>query len=237
MKELMKILGALFLSMTILFSCGEDAKSDKEKKKDKFKKEIKDPCDILDYSVKIFEDLNDLADNYDDIDDLEDDKKDKKKVDDYFDDLENAWKYAFKEFDNEEMEEVFGGCDNEDEMEESFDEVEYFFEERCQEFLDFISEKMINMQEESYDYEGETEEDYYEAEAAEEYYSDEEVAYDGGWPEDEQRAFMENCVIEGVTTVDYCSCMLEKVLKRYPEPEDALNMDMEWMMKEAQDCL
>ena len=77
----------------------------------------------------------------------------------------------------------------------------------------------------------ETEKDYYEDEVAE------EIAYDGGWPEDEQRAFMENCVIEGVTTVDYCSCMLEKVLKRYPEPEDALNMDMEWMMKEAQDCL
>ena len=57
-----------------------------------------------------------------------------------------------------------------------------------------------------------------------------------GWPEDEKKAFMENCVVEGVTTADYCSCMLEKVLKKYPEPEDALNMDMEWMMSEAEDC-
>ena len=58
-----------------------------------------------------------------------------------------------------------------------------------------------------------------------------------GWPEDEKKAFMENCVIEGVTTADYCSCMLEKVLKKYPEPEDALNMDIEWMISEAEDCL
>jgi|SaaInlV_100m_DNA_4_1039707.scaffolds.fasta_scaffold262450_1 hypothetical protein len=58
-----------------------------------------------------------------------------------------------------------------------------------------------------------------------------------GWPEDEKKAFMENCVIEGVTTADYCSCMLEKVQKKYPEPEDALNMDLEWMIKEAEDCL
>ena len=57
-----------------------------------------------------------------------------------------------------------------------------------------------------------------------------------GWPEDEKKAFMETCVIEGVTTADYCSCMLEKVLKKFPEPEDALNMDMEWMMSEAEDC-
>ena len=182
MKKL-TILGVVFLSMTILFSCGEDAKSDKEsekdKKKDKYKKEIKDPCDILDYSVKIFEDLNDLADNYDDIDDLEDDKKDKKKVDDYFDDLEEAWKYAFKEFDNEEiLTEVFGSCDNEEIEEESY-EVEDFFEERFEDFERFIEKyvKKINndMEEESYDYEGETEEGYYEAEATEEeYYYEEE---------------------------------------------------------------
>ena len=58
-----------------------------------------------------------------------------------------------------------------------------------------------------------------------------------GWPEEEKKAFMENCVIEGVTTADYCSCMLEKVLKKYPEPEDALNMDVDWMIAEAEDCL
>ena len=65
MKKLIKILGLLFLSMTILFSCGEDAKfdkeSDKDKKKDKYKKEIKDPCDILDYTIEIFENLSKVS--------------------------------------------------------------------------------------------------------------------------------------------------------------------------------
>ncbi len=174
MKKL-TILGVVFLSMTILFSCGEDAKSDKEsekdKKKDKYKKEIKDPCDILDYSVKIFEDLNDLADNYDDIDELEDDKKDKKKVDDYFDDLEEAWKYAFKEFENEKnfLTEVFGSCDNEEIEEESY-EVEYFFEERFEDFTDFINMKMNDLETE--DYEGE--DASAEVPAEEEYYYEEE---------------------------------------------------------------
>ena len=49
--------------------------SDKDKKKDKFKKEIKDPCDILDYSVEIFENLEKLSYEYDDIYELEDHKR------------------------------------------------------------------------------------------------------------------------------------------------------------------
>jgi len=151
MKKL-TILGVVFLSMTILFSCGEDAKSDKEsekdKKKDKYKKEIKGPCDIVDYSIEIFEELEGLSDKYDDIDDLEDDKKDKKKVNAYFDDLEDAWKYSFKKFDAEEMmDEVIMGLF----MEESVDEVEYFYEERFEDFIDFITVEMNDLQTEYYE--------------------------------------------------------------------------------------
>jgi hypothetical protein len=57
------------------------------------------------------------------------------------------------------------------------------------------------------------------------------------WPQSEKDAFMENCVIPGVSSEAYCSCMLDKVLKKYPTPESALNMDYEWMMNEAADCL
>ena len=136
MKNL-TILGALFLSMTILFSCG-DKKSDKDKKKDKFKKEIKDPCDILDYSVEIFENLERLSDEYDDIDELEDDKKDKKKVDDYFDELADAWKYAFRKFD-EDMEEVFNeDCKDSRDAEAVYQRIEDFYEYRFDGFHKFI---------------------------------------------------------------------------------------------------
>ena len=58
-----------------------------------------------------------------------------------------------------------------------------------------------------------------------------------GWPQAEKTAFMENCITPGVASEEYCSCMLDKVLKKYPTPESALNMDYEWMMSEAADCL
>lgn len=41
----------------------------------------------------------------------------------------------------------------------------------------------------------------------------------------------------GIDAEEYCSCMLEKVMKEYPTPEDPLKIDMEWMMEKAQECL
>ena len=146
MKKLLLIL----LCVPLMFSCGEDSKSDKEsnkdKKKDKYKKEIKDPCDILDYTIEIFENLERLSDKYDDIDDLEDDKKDKKRVNAYFDDLEDAWKYSFKKFDVDEMMGLFRNCNNTWQMEELLYEVEYFFQERSIDFIDFIDMKMYDLE-------------------------------------------------------------------------------------------
>ena len=61
------------------------------------------------------------------------------------------------------------------------------------------------------------------------------------WPENEKEAFIKNCATTTGSNIpnaeDYCSCMLKKVIKKYPTPEDALKMDVEWMMSEAKNCL
>jgi hypothetical protein len=64
----------------------------------------------------------------------------------------------------------------------------------------------------------------------------------GEWPQAEQDAFIENCVpgAQENTEIDaeaYCACMLEKMMKEYPEPEDVEDMDMGQMMDMAKDCL
>ena len=47
--------------MTILSSCeGEKSKKKKDNEQDKYEKEIKDPCDILDYSIEILPDDNNI---------------------------------------------------------------------------------------------------------------------------------------------------------------------------------
>ena len=60
---------------------------------------------------------------------------------------------------------------------------------------------------------------------------------DSGWSQKEKDAFMGTCVVPGVSSKSYCSCMLKKIEKKYPDPEDAKKLDMEWMMEEAGDCL
>ena len=208
MKKLTKFLGLLFLSMTILFSCGEDAKSDKEsdkdKKKDKYKKEIKDPCDILDYTIEIFEDLERLSDEYDDIDDLEDDKKDKKKVNAYFDDLEDAWKYAFKKFNENEMLEILEReCRNQVEMEESVDEIKDFYEERFEDLTAFLEKRKAEFYQDLFQNYEEEEGYYYGEDAAAEEATEEEYYYG------------EDAAVEEATEEEYY----------YGEDEDAESYD------------
>ena len=41
----------------------------------------------------------------------------------------------------------------------------------------------------------------------------------------------------GIDAEDYCSCMLYKVMEEFPNPEDALQISVEWMMAKAQECL
>lgn len=64
----------------------------------------------------------------------------------------------------------------------------------------------------------------------------------GGWPQVQQDAFMTNCVdgVKGTPEIngeEYCSCMLEKVMEKYPNAADAINMDRSWMQAEAVKCL
>jgi hypothetical protein len=229
MKKITTILGLLFLSMTILSSC-EDNKSEKENKKDKYKKEIKDPCDILDYSIEIFEDLLDLSDKYDDIDDLEDDKKDKKKVNAYFDDLEDAWKYAFKEFEAEEMMEVFESeCRNDEDMEESMAEIKDFYEERYEVFLDFAKEEVDNMEKDTRRVEETV--DAVVTEEAPRYETEEVEARSYDYAEEEELQFMEDFMEECTSDdyyamYDYCECALEELMYEYTIDEmDYLDTD------------
>ena len=215
MKNL-TILGALFLSMTILFSCNNNKDDDK---KDKFKKEIEDPCDIIDYTIEIFEELKDLADDYDDIDDLEDDTKDKKKVNAYFDDLEDAWKYAFNKVEAEEMMEIFRSeCRNSEDMEESMDEIKDFYEERMEDFLDFIIVERNDLETEYY----------------------EEDDYDDEWFYEFAESFMRECTSENSSDMyDYCECALEEIMDEYT-PNELENLDPDEALEfivENTDCL
>ncbi len=69
----------------------------------------------------------------------------------------------------------------------------------------------------------------------------EESVTTDSWPTSEKEGFITECVENmnepGVDAEDYCSCMLDKVIKEYPTPEEALKINMEWMIKEAQTCL
>jgi len=238
MKKITTILGLLFLSMTILSSC--EGEKSKNKKDNKYEKEIKDPCDILDYSIEIFEDLEALSEEYDDIDDLEDDKKDKKKVNAYFEDLENAWKYAFKEFEAEEMMLIYEfECRNDDDMKEAMDEIEDFYEEKSEDLLDFIREEFDNMEKE-YDKAEVTEKaaTAVEAVAVDDYksydYTDAKKAKDKpkaekekvesyDYAEDKELKFMDDFMRECTSNndytenemYDYCDCALEELMYEY----------------------
>ena len=64
-----------------------------------------------------------------------------------------------------------------------------------------------------------------------------------GWPYEEKKAFIENCISSYNVTSgglgnaeEYCECFLEKTINEYPTPNDALNMDMKFIVKNAKDC-
>lgn len=63
------------------------------------------------------------------------------------------------------------------------------------------------------------------------------------WNEEEKSAFITNCKAGAEQSMssemadDYCTCMLDKVMKAYPTPNDALQLSMEQAMEWAQECL
>ena len=58
---------------------------------------------------------------------------------------------------------------------------------------------------------------------------------DSGWSQKEKDTFMGTCVVPGVTNDAYCSCMLKKIEKKYPDPEK-YTINMEEMTKWASEC-
>lgn len=65
---------------------------------------------------------------------------------------------------------------------------------------------------------------------------------DKGWSKKEQKEFMKSCTAElkgqkGIDAKGYCSCMLDKVMEKYPNPDEGQNIDQDWMKKEAVKCL
>lgn len=62
------------------------------------------------------------------------------------------------------------------------------------------------------------------------------------WPQAEKDAFKESCfenAKEGIgeeKAVIYCDCMLEKIMKKYPDVNDAEKMSMGETMEMAKDC-
>lgn len=64
---------------------------------------------------------------------------------------------------------------------------------------------------------------------------------DSEWPQDQQDAFVDNCILgaeqdPAVNAEEYCNCFLDKMMKKYPKPEDVENMDMGDMMEMAEKC-
>jgi len=64
-----------------------------------------------------------------------------------------------------------------------------------------------------------------------------------GWPFTQQKEFVDNCVLsynnnsngQG-NAEEYCECALEKTISEYPTPEDALKMDMDFILKITEEC-
>ena len=208
MKKLMTIFGTILMVSLVLNSC----KSEEEKKKEKYEEEIKDACDILEYSIDIFNEI-------------EDNKKDDDKVEDLFKELEEAWEYAFKEFDDE-MEEVFDDeCKRQEKFERLFEDIEEDFEDEAEDFKDFVLDEVNSLigEEEEYYYEdaaeGEAYDDYYETsvEEATEAAADE-------WTFAMKAEFMEDCAGNNEYMREYCSCVLDNLEYHY-YPSDLEYMD------------
>ena len=63
------------------------------------------------------------------------------------------------------------------------------------------------------------------------------------WPKESRDDYMKSCVqgAEAQMGKDkaktYCSCTLDKMQTKYPNPIDALSIDMQALMELAKDCL
>lgn len=63
------------------------------------------------------------------------------------------------------------------------------------------------------------------------------------WDDQTRAAFITNCTNESKTRMEeaaareYCNCMLEKIVAKYPNPGDANNMTIQETQDMARDCV
>jgi ABC-type phosphate/phosphonate transport system substrate-binding protein len=62
------------------------------------------------------------------------------------------------------------------------------------------------------------------------------------WAQADQDAFLTNCKSNAQKNPDidadkYCSCMLGKIMEKYPKADDASKMTMDEMMEMAKGCM
>jgi hypothetical protein len=64
-----------------------------------------------------------------------------------------------------------------------------------------------------------------------------------GWDKDTRAHFVTNCTNESKTRMDeeaareYCQCMLEKIVAKYPTPAEANNMTIQQTQDMARECV
>ncbi|MBT5353609.1 MAG: hypothetical protein HOL56_00790 [Flavobacteriales bacterium] len=217
MKKL-TILGVVFLSMTILFSCGDDKKSKKSKKDREISvknldKDIDNEEDAVEAMITITKAQIELVEKaigppllMMDDEDLEDRGEDIDKAE------EDVWdKIIDEEWDEDDLEDA----DNWDEYEDLKDE----FEDIMEDYFEKYSEKLNN----------DMEEEYYE-----------EDDYDDEWSYEFEESFMEECTSKDYLALyDYCECALEEIMYEYT-PNELENLDPDEALEFIQfdtDCL
>ncbi len=219
MKKITTILGLLFLSMTILNSCGDKDKDDKKSKRDReisvknLDKDIDNEEDAVEAMITIKKAQIELVEKaigppllMMDDEDLEDRAE---EIEDASDEIME--KIYDEEWDEDDLEDARNWDEYEDLNEEFEDIMEDYFEKH--------SEKQNN----------DMEEEYYE-----------EDDYDDEWSYELEESFMEECTSEDYLAVyDYCECALEEIMYEYT-PNELENLDPDEVFNfivENTDCL
>lgn len=65
---------------------------------------------------------------------------------------------------------------------------------------------------------------------------------DGDWTKEQKDKFLDSCIGRAganseINAEEYCGCMLDKVIEKYPDPKDVNKVDEKWMQEEAAKCL
>tara|TARA_B100001094_G_C18185652_1_gene803611 strand:- start:1157 stop:1843 length:687 start_codon:yes stop_codon:yes gene_type:complete len=219
MKKITTILGLLFLSMTILNSCGDKDKDDKKSKRDReisvknLDKDIDNEEDAVEAMITIKKAQIELVEKaigppllMMDDEDLEDRAE---EIEDASDEIME--KIYDEEWDEDDLEDARNWDEYEDLNEEFEDIMEDYFEKH--------SEKQNN----------DMEEEYYE-----------EDDYDDEWSYELEESFMEECTSEDYLAVyDYCECALEEIMYEYT-PNELENLDPDEVFEfivENTDCI